>query len=75
MIHNVTVERTAFAARLGLYVVFGLLLGLCSLVFDYAKVRAVVEDRRSALGAIGAAARFIQRNCAAAVTLYLVDVA
>ena len=30
----------------------------CNMVFDYAKVRAVVEDRRSMLGAIVAAVRF-----------------
>ena len=75
MTRDLTAERTAFFARVALYVVFGLVLGACNLIFDYAKVRAVVEDRRSALGAIGAALRFIQRNLAAAVTLYLADFA
>jgi len=72
---DLTVERTAFFVRVALYSVFGLVLAACNLVFDYAKVRAVVEDRRSALGAIGAALRFVQRNLAAAVTLYLADFA
>ena len=42
-----------------LYLVFGALVAACNMVFDYAKVRAVVEDRRSMLGAIAAAVRFI----------------
>ena len=49
--HDITVERTAFAIRLGLYMLFAVVLAACNLVFDYAKVRAVVEDRRSMLGA------------------------
>jgi hypothetical protein len=73
-IRDVSVERTAFFVRLTLYVVFGLVLAGCNLIFDYAKVRAVVEDRRSMLGAIAAAAGFIQRSYASAVTLYLCDV-
>jgi hypothetical protein len=70
MIHEVTVERTAFFARLTLYVVFGLLVAGASMIFDYAKVRAVVEDRRSMLGAISAAIGFIGRNYAAAAGLF-----
>ena len=38
------------------------LLALVSLVADFAKVRAVVEDRRSMLGALGASLRFIRRR-------------
>jgi len=60
--HDLTVERDAFAVRLGLYLVFGLVVAACALVFDYAKVRAVVEDRRSMIGALGAAFRFVRRN-------------
>jgi len=74
MIHEVSVERTAFFARLALYLVFGLLVAASALVFDYAKVRASVEDRRSMLGAIGAALGFIRRNYAAAVSLFAIDV-
>ncbi|MGE5243792.1 MAG: hypothetical protein ACM3SQ_06165 [Betaproteobacteria bacterium] len=75
MVHDVTVERTAFFARVVLYVVFGVVLAGCNLVFDYAKVRAVVEDRRSMLGALLAAVRFVRRNYAAAVALYVADFA
>ena len=74
MIRDVSVERTAFAARAALYLVFGLLVAACNVVFDYAKVRAVVEDRRSMLGAIVAALGFIQRSYASAVLLYALNV-
>ena len=68
-----TVERNAFMLRLALYLVFGLLLGLFNLLFDYAKVRAVVEDRRSMLGALNAAGRFLLRH-GAATRVYLLNV-
>jgi hypothetical protein len=70
---EVTVERTAFALRAGLYVVFAAALAGVNLVFDYAKARAVVEDRRSMLGAIVAAVRFVQRNVGSALSLYLLN--
>lgn len=68
---DVAAERTAFMVRLGLYAAFGALLLTVSIVFDYAKVRAVVEDRRSMIGAIGAGARFARRNAASVLMLYL----
>jgi len=74
VIHELSVERTAFFVRAALYIVFGVLVAVCSVIFDYAKVRAVVEDRRSMLGAINAAIGFISRHYAAAVTLFLFDV-
>jgi len=67
---DLTVERTAFSIRVALYLVFGLALTAFNLVFDYAKVRAVVEDRRSIAGALGAAMRFIGRNTGASAGLY-----
>ena len=68
--HEVNVERTAFVIRLALYLVFGILVAAAALVFDYAKVRAVVEDRRGMLSAIGAALGFIRRNTAAALGVF-----
>ena len=65
-----TVERSAFVVRLALYVVFGLLVAAVSLVFDYAKIRAVVEDRRSMVGALRAATRFVLRRPFATGGLY-----
>ncbi|MBI3493387.1 MAG: hypothetical protein HY047_16645 [Acidobacteria bacterium] len=75
VIHEVSVERTAFVARALLYVAFGALVAGGTVVFDYAKVRAVVEDRRSMLSAIAGALRFIARNLAAAVLLFLTNFA
>lgn len=74
LIRNVAVERTAFVLRLALYLAFGLVLAAVNLLFDYAKVRVVVEDRRSVVGAVWSAARFIGRNPGATTALYLLDV-
>lgn len=57
-------------AVLARYLGFGLLLALVGLVFDYARVRAVVEDRRSMLGALLAGWRFVRRRPAACLGLY-----
>ena len=62
LIENVTVERTAFFIRLGLYAVFAVPVFFFNILFDYAKIRAVVEDRRSMIGAIVASWRFIRRH-------------
>ncbi len=70
---NVTVERTGFFIRLWCYAAFGLLLAVCNLVFDYARIRIVVEDRRSAIGALVAATRFVRRHAAAAAGLYVLN--
>ena len=73
IIKDVTVERTAFFWRAGFYCVFGLLLVSVSVVFDYAKARAVIEDRRSMVGAVSAGLRFVRRNLRAVTTLYALD--
>jgi hypothetical protein len=72
---EMTVERTAFLLRVGFYLVFGVLVAAGTMLFDYAKVRAVVEDRRSMLGAIRGAAGFISRNPGAAIALFLINFA
>ena len=59
---DMTVERTAALVRLGCYAVFGVLLIASNIVFDYARVRIVVEDRHSAIGALVAGARFVRRH-------------
>jgi len=59
---DVSVERTAFGIRLALYLVFGALLVAVNLVFDYARIRIIVEDRLSAIGALLAAVRFVSRH-------------
>lgn len=70
---DMTSERSAFAVQAVGYVVFGSLLLLCSLIFDYARIRIVVEDRRSALGAIAAAVRFVRRRPGGTIGLYLLN--
>ena len=72
--HDMTVERNAFLVRVSLYLVFGAMVAAAMMVFDYAKVRAVVEDRRSMLGAINAAIGFIRRNAGATVALFGLNV-
>jgi hypothetical protein len=69
---NLTVERTAFFYRVALYLIFAVPVVFANLVFDYAKVRAVVEDRRSMIGALSAGARFVIRN-PATLGLYALD--
>jgi hypothetical protein len=71
---DLTVERTAFAIRLACYALFALALVLCNLVFDYARIRIVVEDRRSAVGALFAGARFVRRY-RGTIRLYVMNVA
>jgi hypothetical protein len=67
---DMNVERTAFLVRALLYIVFGGALLAVNLVVDYSKVRIVVEDRRSAIGAIVAAMRFIRHHPRAVIALY-----
>src|SRR4029453_9717818 len=59
---TMSVERDVFFWRVALYVLFGALLVVVNVIFDYAKIRIVVEDRRSALGALSAAIRFVWRQ-------------
>ncbi|MPY88967.1 MAG: hypothetical protein GEU99_13695 [Luteitalea sp.] len=68
--HEVTVERTALVVRVLLYGIFGLLLLVVNVIVDYARVRLVVEDRRSATGALLAGARFVARHAVSASGLY-----
>lgn len=70
---NLTVERDAFWIRVALYAVFAALLAAVNLLVDYAKIRAVVEDRRSMVGALAAAARFVARNPLGTAGLYLLN--
>jgi hypothetical protein len=73
LIEGVTVERTAFFYRAGLYALFVAPLLLVNVIVDYAKVRAVVEDRRSMIGALLAGWRFVRRHPGAVLGLYALD--
>jgi len=70
---TITTEREAQAVRVGLYLVFAASLAVVSLIADYAKVRAVVEDRRSMVGALGASLRFVRRRPFRVFGLYLLS--
>jgi hypothetical protein len=71
---GVNVERTALLVRLFIYLLFGSFVAACNLLFDYAKVRLVMEDRRSAIGALRASGRFVGRHWRGCVGLYVVDI-
>jgi hypothetical protein len=73
LIEDLPSERAAFAIRAVLYLVFVLLLAAINLVIDYARVRMVVEDRRSAVFAVAAAVRFVRRHVRGVVGLYLLN--
>jgi hypothetical protein len=75
LIRDLTVERTAFAVRVAEYLFFGALLLACNIVFDYARIRIVVEDRRSAIGALIAGSRFVRRHAGTALQLYALNAA
>jgi hypothetical protein len=70
---NITVERTAFFIHLALYAAFALPVFAFNILFDYAKIRAVVEDRRSMIGAIAAGWRFIRRHPIAVWAVYKIN--
>lgn len=71
---DMTSEQQAVLLRSGLYLIFLAALMIVSLTADFAKVRAVVEDRRSMLAALGASLRFIRRRPLRAAALYLLNV-
>lgn len=67
---DMTVERTAFMVRVLGYAIFGALVLGVNIVFDYARIRIVVEDRRSAIGAVFGGARFAARHFTGVLGLY-----
>ena len=73
LIVDVSEERVALLWRFGLYAVFGAALMLVNIAIDYAKVRLVVEDRRSAIGALSAALGFLGRHPGRAFGLYALN--
>lgn len=73
LVRDITMERRAFALRLGAYALFGAVLLFFTALFDFARVRLVVEDRRSAVGALLASVRFVRRNGGRVAGLYLLN--
>ena len=70
---DMTEERDAMVVRGVLYVVFVAAVALVNVVADFAKVRAVVEDRHSMVGALGASLRFIRRRAFRVAGVYLLN--
>ena len=70
---DLSVERDAFLWRAALYAVFAALLAIATVVFDYARIRTVVEDRRSIIGSLLAALAFIGRNPAQVAGVYALN--
>jgi len=70
---DLAVERVAFFWRVALYAVFGAALVVVNIASDYARIRMVVEDRRSAIGALSAAVGFLGRHPGRACGLYALN--
>ena len=70
---DTTAERVAFAWRFACYAIFGAALVAANVVFDYARIRLVVEDRRSAIGALAAALSFVSRRARRVLALYALN--
>jgi hypothetical protein len=73
LIRDLATERTALMIRGAAYLVFGFVLIFFNVIFDYARIRLVVEDRRSAIGALAAGARFVRRHLGRVSMLYLLN--
>jgi len=69
-----TAEHRVVVIRVGLYLVFLGALAAVNIVADFAKVRFVVEDRRSMISALGASLRFIRRRAFRVSALYVLNV-
>ena len=66
-------ERVVFLWRVALYASFGAALVAVNIVIDYAKIRTVVEDRRSVVGALSAALAFVGRRPGRVLGLYALN--
>jgi hypothetical protein len=71
---DLTAEHQVIALRATLYLVFLGTLAAVNLIADFAKVRIVVEDRRSVIGALAAAGRFIRRRPVRVAALYVLNI-
>jgi hypothetical protein len=68
-----TAESSALRVRAVLYAIFAVGLMFVGVIADFAKVRAVVEDRRGMLGALAASIRFVRRRPLRVLGLYLLN--
>jgi hypothetical protein len=72
---DMTEERGAALLRAALYLLFFACVTVVAVLSDYAKIRAVVEDRHSMIGAVAAAVRFVRRRWTRVVGLYALNAA
>ena len=70
---DLATERVAFLWRVALYASFGAALVAVNIAVDYAKIRLVVEDRRSVVGALSAALAFVGRRPGRVLGLYALN--
>ncbi|MSO83811.1 MAG: hypothetical protein EXQ53_11040 [Acidobacteria bacterium] len=70
---DLATEPVAFLWRVALYAVFGAALVAVNITVDYARIRMVVEDRRSVVGALSATLRFLGRHPGRAFGLYALN--
>ena len=70
---DLATERGTFLWRAMLYAAFGMVLLAVNLVCDYARIRTVVEDRRSVVGALRAALAFVGRHPGRVFGLYALN--
>jgi hypothetical protein len=74
LVRDLAADHIAMLYRALLYAVFLVVLALVNLVADFAKVRLVVEDRRSALASLTSSLRFIRRRFLRIVWLYVLNI-
>ena len=70
---DLATERVAFLWHVVLYISFGAALVAVNLWCDYARIRMVVEDRRSVVGALSAALAFVGRHPGRVFGLYALN--
>jgi hypothetical protein len=68
---SASTERTAFLLRGVLYLIFGAVLMVLSLIADYARVAVVMGSAVSAIDALREGARFVRAHLGSVVALYL----
>ena len=66
-------ERSAFAARIVLYVIFGSLLVVISIVADYARIRLALSPRLPVKSSIAESWRFVRTHSGSVFSLYLAN--
>ena len=68
---SASTESAAFMMRVALYVVFGALLAVISLIVDYSRVAIVAGPAVSSLEALRSGAAFVRRHFGSVIALFL----